>query len=243
MACSALVGLALAGVGAGISEKASSDERDSMNNVMNQEQAQQQQYQKQATSVFNNSLANSTPAKANQQIGQGANQALQEYTKLQASPLSSATSPLGLSTPQGAIVNSATQANRALQNQSAAGLQGYNNWNTQQNVSNTLSNANLGLISGQAQQAAAYLPQELSLAQNSEQGLAGLGSLLGSAGQLVGVGSATNWGQPASSLAGLGGVAGQWGSSGMASPMWLGQVAPQYQTPTSYLNFLSGGYN
>src|SRR5882724_935132 len=174
------VGLTLAGTAA--SAKAASDTGAAENSAANAELQRQAQFQQQGKQLFNQSLGQSTPQVAKQQLQQGTNQALQQYQNIQSIPL----------TNQPTTAEQTTR--NQLFNQSAAPLQGYNNFSMQQAIQNLLAQQNLGVVSGNAQASAGVLPLELQQAAQSQQGLAGLGSLLSSAGGLAGIYGAYNGG-------------------------------------------------
>lgn len=192
MSCGTIAALAVAAAGTGAAEYANVQEGNNMNSAVQNALANQNAMQAKASNVFNQSLGASAPPAANRQIGQGATQALQQYQGLQALPLSASTGTNSLPTGQQGIVNAQTSQGQRVSNQNNAGLQGYGNYSTQQGINNLLSGANLGLINNQAQSQLSTLPYQLQGAQNSQAGLAALGGLGTSLGNLWGVYNTVN---------------------------------------------------
>lgn len=189
MGCGTLAALALTGAGAGAKMYAGQQEQNAMNNATNAELQQQQQFQKQGSQIFQNSLAQSTPQAAQQQIGQGV-QNIAGATQASALP------PVSL--PQTGPTSNAARVSYSGQDaqnqrgaQANAGLQGYGNFTLQQGLKDLSANSQLGLLGNQAAASERVLPYMLQQAANSQAPLAGIGSLLGTAGQLVGIGSLT----------------------------------------------------
>lgn len=182
MACGTIAALGLGLGGAGVDMYANNQVRNKMNSDTSAELARQKQYQNQASNVFDQSLNKSTPQAANQQIGQGQQQLAGLINQVQGVPLSA-------SMPSFGDTNSQTQqAKQGMSNKAASTLGGYGNFGLQQNIKDLQANSQLGLISGQARQSANVLPYELQQAQNSEQGLQSIGSLMSMAGMLAGLG-------------------------------------------------------
>ena len=181
MACGTLAGLALGLGGTAANEVANSNIRNQSNAAVANALAQQQQFQQKASNVFNQSFNNSTPQAAQQQVQSGQNQLGGLIGNI-------AQTPLSLSSPTFGLTNAdAQQARQSNSNQAAANLGGYSNYPLQQYLSNLNANSNLGLISNQAQGAYSTLGPLLSQAQQSQQGLQALGSLLGTSGNLTGL--------------------------------------------------------
>jgi len=126
--------------------------------------------------------------------------------------------------PTNAGANAVSQAGQDALNQQGqqanAQLQGYSNVPLQQGLNNMNANNQLGVISQNAGDWASILPLQLQQASQSEAGLSGLGSLLSTAGGVVGlsglgsspVQSMTPWSQVGNypgAQAMLGGVANQ----------------------------------
>ncbi len=181
MGCGTIVGLLLGGAGAGVSELANVNTRNTMNDTVNQELARNQAYQKQGSQVFNQSLAQSTPQAANQQIGQGQQQLAGLISNAQATPMSA-------SMPSFGNVNTQTQtAKNQLSNTAAANIGGYSNYGLQQYLKDLQAQSQLGVINKNAQGWANILPAQLQQASQSQSGLSALGSLLGTGGLLAGL--------------------------------------------------------
>lgn len=231
MACGTigqLASLALTTGGAVANGVANSNIRGKMNNLVGQELARNQGFQKQASNVFNQSFANSTPAAAQQQIGQGQRHLAGLIGNAQTVPIT--TSLPSISGTNDRDVSARTQ----MSNKETSNFGGYSNYGLQQYLKNLDTNANLGLIGNQAQQWANILPTQLQQAQQSQGGLQTLGSLLGTAGMLTGIGSAVSAPVGAASnataltgnqLAGLGGSFGPIGAgyaNTLSNPTLLG---------------------
>lgn len=256
MGCSALIGAALGLTGAGVQELANAKTQGQMNDVMNEQQAEQRSLQAKGQSVFQTSLGQSTPGVAAQQIQQGADQYKTAAQNAQAVPLGVA-SPAITTQDQ-----SANAARAALGNTAMSNYAGYGQYGVDQRLKDQVANSQLGVIGQQSQYANSMLPSELQAAQNDFNGLRGAGSMLGTIGSLVGLAGsaglfgggastavqhvgASNWANPVGQLGssnlgfgtasglnrmfGLSNSAINLGSSPLGSPLWLGQVAPQPQ--------------
>lgn len=233
MGCGALIGAALGLGGAGVQELANAKTKSEMNDVMNQQLATQNKLRQQGQGVFNKSLAQSTPDATKQQIQIGADKFRNAAQNAQAVPL-------GLASPALTSADQSANAARAgLGNTAMANYAGYGQYGQEQALKDRAANSQLGVINQQSQQASSFLPAELQGAQNDYNSLRSVGSLLGTAGSLVGLGGSLGM-FGSSPMAGLGSAARNLGTSALASPLWLGQVAPQ--TPTKQYNFLTGGY-
>lgn len=188
-------GAALAAAGAGTQMAAASAARSAENQKVTDEMARQAQYQQQGKQAFATSLAQSSQPVAQQQMQQGSDAAMREYQKLEALPLASSAAPF-----QGGGSAQNLEAGRTLQsNQAQANLQGYTKWDLDQAIKNLTANQRLGIIGTNASRSAGVLPYEVQQAAHSQDTLAGIGGLLGTAGSLVG-----NYG----ALSGLGRAAG-----------------------------------
>jgi hypothetical protein len=174
MGCGTIAGLALSLAGAGTQEVASSNAQDAMNGVTQNEINQQNQFAQKGKQVFQQSLGQSTPAAANKQIQQGTQQAANSITQAQAVPLSAQES-----------------ARQGLSNSAASNYYGQSNYPLQQYLKDLSANSQLGVIGNQSAQVARNFPVYLQQAQQSQNGLAGIGSLLGTAGGLLGMYSAS----------------------------------------------------
>ena len=181
MGCGTIAGLGLAAAGAGVNMYANNQVRGKMNDLTNQEMARNQGFQQKAQGVFNNSLQQSIPQAANQQIGQGQQQLAGLIQNAQQVPLSS-------SIPSFGNVNTMAEgAKTAMSNKAASDLGGYSNYTLQQRLKDQQAGSQLGVIGNEAQGWANVLPAQLQQAQGSEQGLQALGQLLGAGGLLTGL--------------------------------------------------------
>ena len=186
-------GLEIAGVvaalaGTGMQVEGSQESKSAENDVVSQQLAQQAAYQKQGQGVFEQSLAQSTPQVAQKQMQQGTQNALGEYNKLQAVPMTASSAALPSSTTPGAQrANTASQALISNSQQAAAPLQGYNEYALQQRLKDLSANSQLGQISDFSRASASTMPAQMQDAQSEGQGLSGLGSLLGTVGGLMGL--------------------------------------------------------
>jgi hypothetical protein len=182
--------LTLAGTAA--SEYANVSARNKMNDTVSAEEAQQQQYQKQAQNVLQQSIAQSTPAAAQQQIGQGQQQLAGLISNTQAVPMSASMPSISSSSALG-DVNSKTNAAKAqMSNTAASNFGGYSNYGLQQYLKDLQAKSQLGVINQNASGWANILPAQLQQASQSQSGISDLGTLLSTAGKLGGVYSATS---------------------------------------------------
>lgn len=181
MGCSALIGAALGLTGAGVQELANAKTQGQMNDVMNEQQAEQRSLQAKGQSVFQTSLGQSTSGAAAQQIQQGQDQYKTAAQNAQAVPLGVA-SPAITTQDQ-----SANAARAALGNTAMSNYAGYGQYGVDQRLKDQVANSQLGVINQQSQYANSMLPTELQAAQNDFNGLRGAGSALGTAGSLIGL--------------------------------------------------------
>lgn len=175
-------GMALSAAGAGAQMAGAANSRSAMNAQVAAEAARQKGYQDQAGKVFDESLQQSTPLTARQQMGQGEDRANAEYKKLESLPMGTSTAPFQSGT-SGQVLN----AGRTQQsNQAQARLQGYTEWDLQQAIKNMSANRQLGVIGTNAHRSAGVSPYEIQQASHAGDTLSGIGSLLGLAGTTVG---------------------------------------------------------
>lgn len=175
-----LIGLALAAAGTGASMAASAQARDDMNRSMRASLRQQEQFKKQATPVFEDSLQQGGADASRRQMGAGRDQALDLYRELNALPLSSVTSPLPVD--EGRLQGAVQQ-----QQDAASNVQGLNWWALQQWLKNQQANNQLGVISNLAGSSASMAEPLAKLAGQRSANLAGIGSLLSTAGNLASI--------------------------------------------------------
>lgn len=181
MGCGTLAALALAGVGAGLGEAGVQQSKNAMNRSINAELGRQQGFTKQAQNVFNQSLAQSTPQAAQQQIGQGTQQALRTIGQAQSVPAA-------FSVPSFGVVNTGQQQTKQdLSNQASASMQGYGTYSLDQALKDLQARSQLGVISGEAASSAAVNPYEIQAASQRGAPLQAAGSLLGTLGTLGGI--------------------------------------------------------
>lgn len=181
MGCGTLAALGLTLTGTGAQFAGQQKERSAANAAVGAELGRQQGFLNRAQPVFQQSLAQSTPSAAQQQIGQGQQQALQDINRVQAIPLSA-------SMPSFGNVNTANQvARQGLANKAYSEFKGYSNYPLQQYIKDLSAGSQLGLIGSEAQASEGVLPYELQQAAQSQQGLEALGSLLQMGGMLTGL--------------------------------------------------------
>jgi len=243
MGCGAIAGLALGLGGFGASEAASSMEGNAENQKLQAELARQKQYGQQGRNLFNQSLGQSTPQAATQQITQGAQQALGVGRPASQIPFGVSTVPLP--GQQGQRAQGQLGATLGAGQQSNATLQGYGNYGLQQWLKDQSIGSQLGVNNMNAQRSAQVLPMELQQASQSQQGLASLGKLLSAAGLLTGLGSsiggfgapsaATNASVQASLNQGL-------GSINAATGEFIPNSIFSMGSPGAFDSMLSGGW-
>lgn len=176
------VGAALSAAGAGAQIAGASESRSAMNSTMDAFSAREKGLQKKGDTLVQNSLADSTLKASQDQMAQGEKTALDNYSKLEATPLASGS--FGAVNPSDPL-----QSGRISQsNQANANLQGLSEYQLQQHIKDVLTGAQLGVIGGFAQQNAGVLPYQLQDASQAGAGLSGIGSLLGTAGSLAALG-------------------------------------------------------
>ena len=172
----------LAGTGAQMG--ANVMEGNAMNSKASAELARQSAFQKRGTGVFQQSLGQSTPQAAQQQIGQGQ----QQYTQaMQGAKLPMLSQPGALPNDTSRIIDTSTQARNNMSNMANANLQGYGNYGLQQHLKDLQAGSQLGVIGNEAQQSAGVLPTELAQARQSQAGLSSIGQLLSTVGSLAGM--------------------------------------------------------
>jgi len=224
-----IAGIVMAAAGAGSQIVASGQESGRMNNAVQSELNQQEQFQKQGQKVVQTNIDANTPKAFGDQVSQGAQQAQGQYNSANAIPL---TTPMGggvNSNPtENQVVSDQGGAQVKLGNEASAPLQGYNDAQVQQWIKNLQTNTALGQIQRNSQDVAALLPLQLRAAQNSSSGLAGFGSLLNTAGGLVGLYGAT---QPVT------GEAATASQSAQALKEYGGAYVPPVTLPASNLNY------
>ena len=192
----ALVGLGLTAGGAAMSIAGNAKSQSAINAARSNEVAQQSAIQQKSNAIFQNSLAQSTPAVAAQQMAQGQNQRQSIWNTLQSAstPVASALPATGTTTATGKANARATTAGNALNtmNEAASAREGsYGDWENQQAIKNADAAQELGVQNNFSQGDAALLPTELSVASQAGDKLGAWGSIVSSLGQLAGVAGAT----------------------------------------------------
>jgi len=178
-----LAGLATGAVGTGLSMSAASQARKDMERAVQAQLQKQEQFQKMATPVFEESLDASTAEKASRDMNAGRRGAESLYGKLADLPVASMSTPL----PS----DSATRAQIGQQQNTDAQLQGFSDYAFRQWLNNQQANNQLGVISQLSGASARNAPLLAQLAGQRSAGMAGLGSLLSTGGTLASIYGAT----------------------------------------------------
>lgn len=169
-----LAGAAASLAGTGVSVSAQQQATSRMNRAMRQQLADQRGFQRKATGLLQQNIEDSTPEAVTRDIDEGAVAAKALYDKVQDIPLSI-----------NEAVDTRDRGYQQLTGEQAAQLQGLTSQDLMRWIRNLQSNTKLGVLANQARLRASILPFELQGAQNSTAGLAGLGSLLQSAGNVA----------------------------------------------------------
>jgi len=177
-----ILGLATSAAGAGLSIANAQATQKRMNDIVRQQVAAAEGFQRQATPEFEKSLGSSGAEASRRALAMVEQSALAGYKEVGGVP-TTAPSPF----LENALVNARVQARVGQSQQANADLQGYQNMAVQQFLANQRAQQNLGVISGLAGSRSAITPYLLQGAQNQGQNLAAVGSLLGTAGSLAGV--------------------------------------------------------
>ena len=185
MGCGALVGLGLMGAGTGLSEWGNVRAQGAMESAAQNELARQRGYQQRATGVFNQSLSQSTPQAAMQNIGQGQQQYLSAMRQAALPQLGLPSNVANL--PGSNIVDTGEKARAAQTLGAASDLGGYGNYELQNRLNSLNTWPQLNIIGNEAQQSANVLPLELQQASQSQTGLQSIGQLLNMAGMMTGL--------------------------------------------------------
>ena len=193
---------AASAAGTGMSIAGNQEAADAMQSVRNNELLQQQGFQRQANSVFQNSVAQANPTNVNAEMAKGAanRQGLAQALAAGAMPVAQ---PLPATSTAATPENdSPNPMDRAQANQQArtnawtglvqhaqAKLGAYSDLSTQQGIQNAQAAGNLAVINNKAQGQANLLPIELQVASQKGNSLSGWGqmvSALGSIGMMAG---------------------------------------------------------
>ena len=203
------IALGASAAGTGLSIAGNEASQSAMNAARANEVNQQAALQKQSNAIFQNSLAQSTPQTAQQQMQQGqaartnAWQGLQDATTPVASALPTTTSgsTTGSSTTgggtstgaagtptSGASARAASAGNswNTLLANAAAREGSYGDWQNQQAIKNANAAQQLGVVNNFSQGDAALLPTELQVASQAGDSLSGWGNIVSSLGSLAG---------------------------------------------------------
>jgi hypothetical protein len=154
-----------------------------MNDQVLAELSRQKGYQERSRTLFDQSLAQGTPAVAAQQTGEGARTREAAYTADQAVPITPTVAP-GLA--GSAVQQSAQNAQQARSNTARATNAGYENWLLSQAIKNTHAGQEIGMQSDFAHGSTGLLPLRLQQAQHAGDTLSGIGSGIGLLGSLYG---------------------------------------------------------
>lgn len=190
--------------GAGTSYYGARKSQQEMEQAAGAEIKRQKRYQQEATAAQQQSFQQSTPFVGEQQIEAGRQAALENYSRLNALPLSGAQAPFGQT--EGSRV--VTEGQNRLSNAARASLTGYNQWQLDQAIKNIRAQQALGIIGSNANQSTTLLPLELQSAQQAGAGTQALGGLISSLGGLAGSYAAMQ--QPTTQLAGAGNLRSPW---------------------------------
>lgn len=175
--------------------------RSAQERASNAELLRQNEYQRQAQQVADESLAQSTRGKADEQIQQGTDARRAAYARITNPPTQTAAATpapvnrtvttTGPTATANARSTALTQAwNRILGNaQSRIG--GYDDWGLAQAIKNQRAGQRLGQIAGNARGSANVLPAELEYASHAGDSLNSLAGILGAIGSVAGTYAAT----------------------------------------------------
>jgi hypothetical protein len=178
------VGAALSAAGAGAEVVGTQKSQSAMNSAVESELAQQQGYAKQGRSIFEQSLQKSSPATAQSEMAQGQQKAMSDYQRLQSLDLNSAGKQAPFQSDSSALTIDQGRTN--LSNVEQAKLQGYSEWDLQQQIKDLQAKGQLGVLSTNAANTASLLPYQLQAAQHAGDSWTGIGSLLSAAGGVAG---------------------------------------------------------
>lgn len=172
------VGLLLSAAGTAASMKGASDSRRAMNDQVKRQLQQQDEFKQQATPFFEQSLDASGKDRTLGDVATGASAARGQYDA--AARVPGSTSPLPFDAQQVGAINNVARSN-------AAQGQGYDEASLQRWLRNQKTGTNLGVISNLSQASAGTSPILTQLAGNKGAQLAGIGSLMSTAGNLASV--------------------------------------------------------
>jgi len=179
-----LAGAALSAAGAGVEVVGTQKSQSAMNSAVENELAQQQGYAKQGRNIFEQSLQGSSPQTAQTEMAQGQQKAMSDYQRLQSLDLNSAGKQAPFQSDSSALT--VDQGRTNLSNAAQAKLQGYSEWDLQQQIKDLQAKGQLGVLSTNAANTASLLPYQLQAAQHAGDTWTGIGSLLSAAGGITG---------------------------------------------------------
>lgn len=174
-----IIGQGVSGIGSGLSMIASMQEQAAMDEAIQYEMNRQQAYGQEGSRYFAQSLYNSLPQTAGQQIATGARDQAGLYGQLYSSKIpgeGTVTSPrqqAKLGTYVGAL------------SQAGAQRAGYGSWLNQLGISNMYYNSLLSALAQRSKASADVLSSEIQAAQNSEQNLDTWGKVVYDLGQSI----------------------------------------------------------
>ena len=181
-----LIMAALSAAAAGASAYGQQQSENAANRRMSEELARQQDYQKKASKTFEDSLAGSTPEKAQQVMDAGTASRMADYAKQQSVPLSpSGQQPVGGESSR-LVSAPAAQAQDRLSNVSRARHAGYTEWDLQQAIKDMQAEQQLGIWNNFSRGSSNILPMELQAAAHAGDSAKGIGAGLGMASSLYG---------------------------------------------------------
>lgn len=183
----AVAGLAtsLAGTGAQIAAGAAT--RRKQNEVLEAQMNKQNELYQQTKPVVAAAVKQSGAEAAQQQLGQGAAQAVRDYQTAQGTQMSNASNPATAMTTGSYSNDPLLKGQIALSNQAAGAMQGYNQMALDQAVNNLLVSGKLSNIGALSRNAQSSYPLQLADAQQQYAGLQGAGQLANSLGSTLGM--------------------------------------------------------
>lgn len=179
------VGMGLAAAGAGMQIAGARKSERAMERSIEGEIKRQRGYRDEAMQAYQQSLEQSGAGVAQQQIGQGEATRAAAYKRLEQIPLgtpSNTQAPIE-STTAGKVAGKKEQNIAGAQ----ASFMGLSEWQLQQLIKNMRARQRLGLIGTVSADSASVNPYEVQHASQAGDTLSGIGSLLGTAGSLVGM--------------------------------------------------------
>ena len=174
------IGLALSAAGTGLGIAGARSSGRAMNRAITSQLQKQEQFQRLATPIYEESFRQATPQAARQQIAGGADMAQALYSRLNGP---SAVSALPVSDTDMALIRDSVGQRR----QASASLQGLQNFLQTQQLRNQEAQTGLSAIGGLSRASAQNSPFLTQLAGQSGAGLSSIGSLFSTAGTLAGV--------------------------------------------------------